>query len=234
MALADEARFMSSDSATRDWSLAYDSFYGAYETLQPYTLTGMDKTLALRGRLAYTLWTLSPTVVAGDFYDNIAEGFPSDQLIDKFMLKNQNVIGVLLSYIETGNYFGEGRVWLNSQPEADGKKFAKILSTSPFEVGDYRNRTSMTVTAGVEEQLLAQGFAYKTTEACALEIDGYVYGVCFIDRTYGQIAFWLGGMITPELCQNMHVGVVYPFELVVQDIHDRIGEIDSIINHPKG
>ncbi len=231
-ALADEARFMSSNAATRDWSLAYSSFYDAYETLQPYTLTGLDDALALRGQLVYTLWSLSPVVIAGDIYDNIAEGASPVQVIDKFKQKNQNKFGVLLSYAETGDYYGESKVWLNSRPESNEEKFAEILSTNPFVVGDYRGRTSMTVTAGVEAQLLTLGFAYKTTEACALEIDGYAYGVCFIDRTYGQIAFWLGGTIAPNLSGNMHVGVVYPFELVAQDIHDRIDEIDPGINNP--
>ena len=133
--------------------------------------------------MANTLWTLSPSVIAGDIYGSIAEGAPPEQVIDKFKQKNPNLIGVLLSNAQTGDYYGEGRVWLDSSPEANGKKFAEVLWTTPFEVGDYCNRTSMTVTAGVEEQLLMQGFAYKTTTACALEIDGYVYGVCFIDRT---------------------------------------------------
>ena len=226
-ALAEEARFMSTDSATRDWSLAYNSFYDAYETLKSYTLTGgLDQALVFRGQLAYTLWTLSPCVIAGDIYGNISEGAPPERVVDKFKQKNQAMLGVLLSYAQTGDYFGEGKVWLDSSPQANGKKFAEMLSTTSFEVGDYRNRTSMTITAGVEEQLLMQGFAYKTTTACALEIDGYAYGVCFIDRTYGQIAFWVGGIISPEACPNMHVGIVYPFELIAQDIHDRIDEID--------
>ena len=178
-----------------------------------------------RGQLAYTLWTLSPSVIAGDIYGSISEGAPPEQVIDKFKQKNPNLIGVLLSNAQTGDYYGEGRVWLDSSPEANGKKFAEVLWTTPFEVGDYCNRTSMTVTAGVEEQLLMQGFAYKTTTACALEIDGYVYGVCFIDRTYGKSAFWLGGVLSSGACRNMHVGVVYPFELIAQDIHERIEEI---------
>ena len=167
--------------------------------------------------------------IAGDIYDNIVEGVEPEQIINKYKQKNQNVLGVLLSDAKTGSYYGEGSAWLYSPSE----KFAEIISTNRFEVGDYCYRTSMTVTAGVEEQLLAQGFAYKTTEAYALEIDGYAYGVCFIDRTYGKIAFWLGGVIWPELSQDMHAGVVYPFTLIVQDIHDRINEIEKADTAPE-
>ena len=51
----------------------------------------------------------------------------------------------------------------------------------PFEQGNYINRTSLTITEGIEAQLLDFGFAPETTMAFALRLSDDEYGICFHD-----------------------------------------------------
>ena len=52
---------------------------------------------------------------------------------------------------------------------------------TPFEQGNYINRTSLTITEGIEAQLLDFGFAPETTLALALRLSDDEYGICFHD-----------------------------------------------------
>ncbi|MDF3005136.1 MAG: hypothetical protein K0S22_1608 [Oscillospiraceae bacterium] len=223
-ALADE-RFMSSKPATQSWPAAYESFYDAYPVLEQYKLERLGD-LALRDQFAYTLWQISPTYIS-DIYCNLDKSpSPPANLFSKFFMRDQGDVGVLLNYAGTDNYFGEGIASLYPHPllEQQGEKIAYINSPKRFDVGDYRYRSSLTMTAGVEAQLLAQKFSPESTVAYALTIDSYAYGVCFIDGD--NISFWLGGKtLASHMPDELRSGVVYPFKIIAQDIHDRIDEI---------
>ena len=226
--LADEARFLSSEPATKSWPKAYESFYDAYPTLAQYKLEGLGD-LALRDQFAYTFFTISSADIL-EVYRNLADSpSPPVNLFSKFFMKDQEMIGVLLNYAETDNYFGEATVWLSSLPPESGDKTAYIDLVKRFDVGRYRHRTSMTMTAGIEAQLLEQGFSPETTVACALSIP-YAHGVCFIDGE--RISFYVSGGVSDTMPQHMSMGGVYPFMLIAQDIHDRIDEIDPWVNNP--
>lgn len=226
--LADEAHFLSSESATKSWPKAYESFYDAYPTLAQYKLEGLGD-LALRDQLAYTFFTISSADIL-EVYRNLADSPSSPaNLFSKFFMSNQEVVGVLLNYAGTDDYFGEAAVWLSSLPPESGDKTAYIDSVKRFDVGCYRHRTSMTMTAGIEAQLLEQGFSPETTVACALSIP-YAHGVCFIDGE--RISFYVSGGDSNTMPQDMRMGGVYPFMLIAQDIHDRIDEVDPMINNP--
>lgn len=226
--LADEVRFLSSEPATKSWPKAYESFYDAYPTLSQYRLEGLGD-LALRDQFTYTFFTISSADIL-EVYGNLA-GSPSPpaNLFSKFFMREPNTLGILLNYAGTDDYFGEATVWLSPLPSESGDKTAHIDSVKRFDVGRYRHRTSMTMTAGIEAQLLEQGFSPETTVACALSIP-YAHGVCFIDGE--RISFYVSGGVSDTMPQDMRMGGVYPFMLIAQDIHDRIDEIDPMINHP--
>lgn len=220
----DEERFMSSKPATKSWPKAYESFYDAYPTLAEFKqLKGLGD-LALRDQFAYTLWSIEPASIS-EVYCNLADSpSPPSNLFSKFFMKEQGEIGILLNYAGTDDYFGEATVSLSTLPSESGKEIAyiNIDSVKRFDVGRYRHRTSMTMTAGIEAQLLEQGFSPETTIAYALTIPSYAHGVCFIDGE--RISFYVAGD-SLETPQSMRLGVVYPFMLIAQDIHDRIDEI---------
>lgn len=232
-ALADKEQFMSSKPATQSWPAAYKSFYDAYPVLEQYKLEGLGD-LALRDQFAYTLWEISPTDIS-DIYCNLDKSPSSPaNLFSKFFMRDQGTVGVLLNYAGTDHYFGEGIASLYPHPlsEEHGEKEALIHSAKRFDVGDYRYRSSLTITAGVEAQLLAQDFSPESTVAYALTIDRYAYGVCFIDKN--NISFWLGGKtLSSYMPDELRSGVVYPFKMIAQDIHDRIDEINPPVVIPQ-
>lgn len=228
-AFADEERFMSSEPATQSWPAAYESFYDAYPLFKQYTLEGLGD-LALRDQFAYTLWMIAPADVS-DVYCNLDESpSPPSNLFSKFFIKEQGTVGILLNYAGTDNYFGEATVWLSYLPSEPDEKIAHIDSVNRFDVGRYRRRTSLTMTAGIEAQLLEQGFSPETTVAYALTISDYAYGVCFMNGDL--ISFYVSGDWYDQMSPDMRMGVVYPFTLIAQDVHDRLDEIDPSINNP--
>ncbi len=227
-AFADEERFLLSEPATKSWSKAYESFYDAYPLIAQYTLEPFHGT-ELRDKFAYTFWSISPANIS-DIYCSLSDSpSPPANLFSKFFMRDSDRLGILLNYAGTDRFLGEGQVELWASLETGASQKPEIVSAQLFEVGRYSGRSSLTMTAGIEAQLLEQGFSPETTVAYALSIPDYAHGVCFIDGE--NISFYVASD-SLETPQSVRLGVVYPFMLIAQDIHDRIDEIDPMTNNP--
>jgi len=91
-------------------------------------------------------------------------------------------MGMLVNYMDNGSFAGE--IVFGKDDIFEGE-FIYNADSSPefilFEQGNYHGRSSLTVTEGIEAQLIGFGFAPENTSAFALRLSDDEYGVCFYD-----------------------------------------------------
>ncbi|MEG2915916.1 MAG: hypothetical protein RR839_05680, partial [Oscillospiraceae bacterium] len=152
----DTSKKESPNPAKKNWTLAYDTFYSGIKGVKATDIKKNDYTaVKIRNELVY------PIYIANNLEDlsNISE--------DKSM-PEEIIYGAVLENLD-GSYYGEATI--------DDNQFTQV---SPFVVGNYGGRTSMTITEGIEKQLEKTGeFTPENTKAYALILDNLGQGIVF-------------------------------------------------------
>ncbi|MEG1965112.1 MAG: hypothetical protein RR064_03080 [Oscillospiraceae bacterium] len=152
----DTSKKESPNPAKKNWTLAYDTFYSGIKGVKAADIKKNDYTaVKIRNELVY------PIYIANNLEDlsNISE--------DKSM-PEEIIYGAVLENLD-GSYYGEATI--------DDNQFTQV---SPFAVGNYGGRTSMTITEGIEKQLEKTGeFTPENTKAYALILDNLGQGIVF-------------------------------------------------------
>ncbi len=166
----------SNNPAKESWLNAYKSFYNGKTVSQSLidsaaAQSGDEK--AEKGLLprsdmgiefAYSIYSLPYSAIdttARDVNDSSA-------LISS---RKDDSTGLLVNYSEDGGFAGE--IFVDSK--------GKTAVFERFEVGEYNSRRSLTVTEGIEAQLIDFGFEPESLHAFALSFAGGEYGICFYD-----------------------------------------------------
>lgn len=185
--------YSSNEPAKKSWLSAYKSFYNGKAIPQAVIDSAAEaegeKGLELRSDMGidfiYLIYTMPYSAV-----DTSARNVSDAKAV--FSSRRIDGAGALVNYSGDGSFAGEITVGSDSvrvdSISADGSGKPKL---SQFEVGKYFSRTSLTVTEGVEAQLLDFGFEPEGTEAYALRFAGGEYGICFYDAD--KAAFYCNG-----------------------------------------
>ena len=221
---ASKSAYMSTLAAKQNWAKAYESFYSAYDRIEGLELEFFQD-VRLREKFVYPFYetdTMDCESMLAFAQELTLPSFNAD-VLNKHIMSPPLRVGVLLND-KSGNFFGEGEVEIIAPaktPEGEKQKVIMHQSTQ-YAVGQYNYRTSLTITEGVENQLLERGFSPLTTTAFSLRINFYSHGVCFVDGS--KMAFF-SNSDTIFTSNVMRPGVVYDFSEIGQDMQQRIDEI---------
>lgn len=203
--------FTSTKSSHYKWKAAHDSFYNGYAKLKGLKLpTGKTQ---IRGKYVYTTYYLgdgtkaSLNKVASDLQTLSPDAFEKTLRVGGLSAK--------LNTVANGEFYGETGVFID---EATGQ--VTFSDTVPFTAGDYVGRESMTITEGVENQLLSLGFCPDVTTARSVIIFGYTKGVYFRD---GNKTAFLNSSKTNA--GTLSAGMVYSLKELGKDMQNNISKI---------
>lgn len=200
---------LSSAPAVQSWPAAYESFYSAYDRAEGLSFSETYQYLEIRDQFAFPLRFLDANVLLESWLLRSAP-FTALAANDLIGEPNPDLVGLLLNRAETGDFYGEAV----AEPCAE-ERVLEPRNVMQYAVGQYAGRQSMTMTAGLEAQLLALGFSPETTTACALDIRGYTHGVVFFDGN--RVCFYNneeydGRENAPK------TGVVYSFDQLAESL----------------
>ena len=201
---------MSADPAVQSWPAAYESFYSAYGRVKGMAFTSDEA--ELRDQFVYPLYTIYPEALR-DAWRSLS-GPLSAKAVEGLMGEaDPDEVGLLLNKKGSDDFYGEGRAEIRAD-----QNLLSMQSLGEWKTGYYANRTSLTMTAGLEAQLLALGYSPETTKAYALSIEGYTHGVAFLD---GDKACFYNNNDGPPANGYISAGVVYTFDQLAGDIEER-------------
>ena len=183
-----EQLYSSVAPAKNGWLKAYQSFYsGEIKPMEPMLQAVCEnspfarakKGLSLRSDMGidfiYPIHTMLYTHV-----ETIAANSSAPVIAIKCALNGG--AGMLVNYSDNSSFAGE--VILGEDDIINGEFIYNKNSLPEFilhEEGNYINRTSLTITEGIEAQLLDFGFLPENTSAFALKFTRGEYGICFYD-----------------------------------------------------
>ncbi len=184
-----EQLYASNAPANQSWITAYSSFYDVLTNIpkkymddisQDFPHERARNNLELRSDMgmefSYPIYEMLFVHV-----DTIASNGSTPEIALK--CASMGSAGMLVNYKDDGSFAGE-IVFNKDDLSEDGLIIyypESLPEFTPFEQGNYINRTSLTVTEGIEAQLLDFGFAPENTSAFALRFSDDEYGVCFYD-----------------------------------------------------
>lgn len=179
--------FTSNKAAKQKWNTAYDTFYSGFPEIKNLKVSYLaDSEYKIRQELIYPIRGVDVPTRDMDLFLETARKVKIPSQFEKLMV-GKNDFGAVVEYVNTGEYYGEATIFLDRPA-----KVARIQYEQKYKVGDYKNRYSMTITEGVENQLLAKKFSPKTTTAHALRLSRYANGVYFKDGE--KTAFYCSGV----------------------------------------
>lgn len=204
-------RYGSNEPAKESWLLAYKRFYNGRPISQAVIDSAAksgdekaEKGLELRSDMGinfeYMIYTIPYSAV-----DTSQRDVSDAEAV--FSFRNLYGAGALVNYSEDGSFAGEivgssDKIYVDTVAADENT----VPEFSHFDVGQYFSRTSLTVTEGVEAQLLDFGFEPENTKAFALRFAGGEYGICFYDDD--KAAFYCNGTEKENSLENR----LYSFE----------------------
>lgn len=226
-------RYFSDGLATLSWRTAYESFYSGGVKLTPGLI---DKVWMSRyDHYDYATHVETGAIVlrsdAGiDFVypmfeipfaaiDTITANGSTGGIARK-CAQNSGYYGFLASYKADHSFAGEGEVILT--PDSSLPKAARFMG---FNQGEYGERTSMTITEGIEAQLLDYGFSPETTQAFSLTFNKNYYGVCFYDEA--KAVYYNSSVVFSKVLKPQ----IYSFEELGR-LLNKIHGVDSVLDIP--
>ena len=201
---------MSAEPAVQSWPAAYESFYSAYDRVKGMAFTSDE--VELRDQFVYPLYTICADALR-DAWRSLSGPFTAKAVEDLMGEADPDEVGLLLNKKGSDDFYGESRAEIRAD-----QNLLLMQSLGEWKVGYYANRTSLTMTAGLEAQLLALGYSPDTTKAYALSIEGYTHGVAFLD---GDKACFYNNNDGPPANGYISAGVVYTFDQLAEDIAER-------------
>lgn len=226
-------RYFSDGPAALSWRTAYESFYSGGVTLTPVLIDEVWQN-------AYDHFDYATDVETGaiilrsdagiDFIypmfempfaaiDTITANGSTGGVAIK-CAQNSGYYGFLASYKADNSFAGEGEVMLT--PDSSLPIAARFLG---FNQGEYGERTSMTITEGIEAQLLDYGFSPETTQAFSLTFNKNYYGVCFYDEV--KAVYYNSSVIFSKVLKPQ----IYSFEELGR-LLNKIHGVDSVLDIP--
>lgn len=179
-----EPAFNSQAPARQSWPRAYENFYSGYDRLKSKVkLPDEQEVYELRKEFIYpmyhvALWNRNEAAQNMATLDRMSR---SDLSIKEFLSLQWDIpyYGVLLDYVTPPEgaadpFYGEGIMWVDETK-------LKWGGAEHFAVGEYAGRHSLTVTEGMENQLLAMGFRPESATAFSVNISGMGMFICFVD-----------------------------------------------------
>lgn len=226
-------RYSSETPAALSWRVAYESFYSGGMNLTPelidevwqsrydnadYATNVETDAIILRSDagidFVYPMFEMQFAAI-----DTItANGSTGD--IAKKCAQNSGCYGFLASYKTDNSFAGEGEVTLTS--DGNLPKAARFMK---FNQGEYGQRTSLTITEGIEAQLLDYGFSPETTRAFSLTFNRNYYGVCFYDES--KAVYYNSSVVFSNVFKQQ----IYSFKALGQ-LLNKINDVDSVIDIP--
>lgn len=178
-------RYYSNAPAKENWLGAYKSFYNlkadsmqmllksaAADSNSEKAMTGLSLRSDMGIDFVYPIYTM--------FYANI-DAVANDPQDVKAVLQDF-MAGALVNYKQDNSFAGE-ITFRAEQLTTEGfeSNLHSSIDFTPFDTGDYFSRTSLTITEGLEAQLIDFGFSPENIYAFALRFLGGEYGICFYD-----------------------------------------------------
>ncbi len=189
-----------SSPAVKSWTAAYDTFYAGSESFQGNNVFIDGDDCQLRPGFIFPIYSPkgdTDRYNMGLFVDNMTQR----DTLEKFIVQDTAMYGTLLDKAGTSDFYGEGLIGQDYQGRwILGKRTERQL-------GVYYPRWSMTITAGVENQLTAMGFDNETTQARALWIYNLATGTLFMDGENLAFLAQINQAVEPE--QQLVPGKVY-------------------------
>lgn len=226
-------RYFSDGPATLSWRAAYESFYSGGVTLTPaiidevwqsrydnadYATDVETGAIILRSDagidFVYPMFEMQFAAI-----DTITANASTGGVAQK-SAQNSGYYGFLASYKVDNSFAGEGEVALT--PDGGLPKAARFMQ---FNQGEYGERTSMTITEGIEAQLLDYGFSPEATQAFSITFNKNYYGVCFYDEV--KAVYYNSSVIFSKVLKPQ----IYSFEELGQ-LLNKIHGVDSVIDIP--
>ena len=183
-----EQLYASNAPAKQSWLLAYKSFYSMTVDLSQEDMDVISSNspykrainnLELRSDMGIEFsYPIREMLFA--HVDTIASNGSTSEIALKCALNGG--MGMLVNYKDDSTFAGE--IVFGKDDIFENEIIYNADSPpqfTPFEQGNYINRTSLTITEGIEAQLLDFGFAPETTLALALRLSDDEYGICFHD-----------------------------------------------------
>ena len=183
-----EQLYASNAPAKQSWLMAYKSFYNS-EMIPTQEYIDIISSTSVYSRAKNNLELRSDMGIEFSYpiyetlfvhVDTIASNGSTPAVAIKCAVNGG--MGILVNYMDNGSFAGE--IVFGKDDIFEGEFIYNADSSPefmPFEQGNYINRTSLTVTEGIEAQLLDFGFVPDNTSAFALRLSDDEYGICFYD-----------------------------------------------------